>query len=48
MFNETSILVRTWVRLVQEGTYTREQVPRLSNLRDTVYMVLDRKDEVAV
>ena len=25
----------------RQGTYTREQVPGLSNLRDVVYQVLD-------
>lgn len=50
MFNENSILVQTWVRLVQDGPYTREQVPRLSNLRDVVYKILDalEKKEVAI
>lgn len=41
MFNENSVIVKTWVRLVLAGTYTREQVPDLSNLRDVVYSVLD-------
>lgn len=41
MFNENSVIVKTWVSLVLSGTYTREQVPDLSNLRDVVYSVLD-------
>ncbi len=41
MFNENSVIVKTWVSLVLAGTYTREQVPGLSNLRDVVYQVLD-------
>ena len=41
MFNENSVIVKTWVSLVLVGTYTREQVPDLSNLRDVVYSVLD-------
>ncbi len=41
MFNENSVIVKTWVSLVLAGTYTREQVPDLSNLRDVVYSVLD-------
>lgn len=41
MFNEKSIIVRTWVSLVKAGTYTREDVPKLSNLQTVVYSVLD-------
>ncbi len=41
MFNENSVIVKTWVSLVLAGTYTREQVPGSSNLRDVVYQVLD-------
>lgn len=41
MFNKNSQLVKTWVRLVSEGSYTREQVPNLSNLREVVLEVLD-------
>lgn len=41
MFNENSVIVKTWVSLVLAGTYTREQVPGLSNLQDVVYQVLD-------
>lgn len=41
MFNENSVIVKTWVSLVLAGTYTREQIPGLSNLRDVVYQVLD-------
>lgn len=41
MFNENSVIVKTWVSLVLAGTYTREQIPDLSNLRTVVYSVLD-------
>lgn len=41
MFNENSVIVKTRVSLVLAGTYTREQVPDLSNLRDVVYSVPD-------
>lgn len=41
MFNKNSQLVKTWVRLVSEGRYTRDQVPNLSNLREIVMEVLD-------
>jgi hypothetical protein len=42
-FNENSALVKIWVRNVQEGNYTREQVPNLFNLRDVVYSILDEQ-----
>jgi len=41
MFNEKSAMVRTWVRLIQIGAYTLDQVPALSNLREVVTAVLD-------
>lgn len=41
MFNENSVIVKTWVSLVIAGTYTRDQVPNLSNLKEVVYTVLD-------
>jgi hypothetical protein len=40
MFSENSIVVKVWVKNVKEGSYTREQVPELSNLRDVVLDVL--------
>ena len=40
MFNKDSIIVRTWVKLVNEGKYTIEQVPDLSNLREEVKAAL--------
>ena len=43
MFNENSQLVKTWVRLVKAGAYTREQVPDLSNLKEVVGIVLDKE-----
>lgn len=43
MFNENSGLVKVWVGLVQDGTYTREQVPNISNLRVVIYGILDKK-----
>lgn len=41
MFKKDSQLVKTWVRLINDGTYTRDQVPRLSNLQEAVWSVLD-------
>lgn len=43
MFNEGSGLVQTWVRLIKGGTYTKEQVPNIGNLREVVYAILDRE-----
>ena len=40
-FTENSGLVKTWVNLVKGGTYTREQIPNLFNLREVVAGVLD-------
>ena len=45
MFNEESQIVKTWVRLVKEGVYTKEQIPKLSNLRDVVNKALEAEYE---
>lgn len=45
MFNQNSGLVKIWVRNVENGTVTREQVPKLSNLQEVVYAVLDTPQE---
>ncbi len=45
MFNENSALVKAWVRLVKEGSYTREQVPKLSNLKTVVNSILDKEEK---
>ena len=41
VFTKNSGLVKVWVTLVLNGTYSREQVPDLYNLRAVVYEVLD-------
>lgn len=41
MFNENSGLVRVWVSLVLAGTYTLDQVPNLSNLKEIVTSVIN-------
>lgn len=41
MFNENSGLVLVWVDLVRTGTYTLEQVPQLSNLKEVVTQVIN-------
>lgn len=40
MFNENSFLVKTWVSLIKKGTYTADDVPDLSNLKEVVSEVL--------
>ncbi|MCX8045264.1 hypothetical protein [Anoxybacillus gonensis] len=41
MFNENSGLVKVWVSLVLSGTYTLDQVPQLSNLKEVVTSVIN-------
>lgn len=45
MFNKDSGLVKTWVNLIRLGTYTLEQVPDLSNLKEIVAEVLEGGEE---
>lgn len=40
VFTRNSQLVKIWVSLVLSGVYTKEQVPRLFNLKDVVLEVL--------
>ena len=42
MFNENSMIVKTWASLVLAGTYTKEQVPNLSNLREMVSKAIEK------
>ena len=41
VFTKESALVKTWVSLVLSGAYTKEQVPKLFNLREVVSEVVD-------
>ena len=41
LFTKNSALVKTWLSLVLSGAYTKEQVPKLFNLRDVVSEVVD-------
>lgn len=41
MFNENGGLVKVWVSLVMAGTYSLEQVPKLSNLKEVVRQVIN-------
>ncbi len=40
MFNKNSGLVKVWVSLILAGTYTYDDVPNISNLREVVREVL--------
>lgn len=41
VFTKNSILVKTWVSLVFAGAYTKEQVPKLFNLKTVVGEIID-------
>lgn len=41
VFTENSGIVKVWVSLVLAGTYTLDQVPNLSNLKDVVTQVIN-------
>ena len=45
MFNENSGMVKIWVRNVLNGNVDRADVPRLSNLQEVVYAILDAMEE---
>ena len=40
MFNANSVIVKTWVELVRNGTYKKESVPKISNLQEIVFKIL--------
>lgn len=44
MFNENSGLAKIWIRLIQSGTYTLENIPNLSNLRDIVNLIIKKEN----
>jgi len=44
MFNQKSALVKLWVQNVESEKYSREQVPKLSNLQEVVYVELDKEN----
>ena len=41
MFNEKSIVVQAWVRKINQGAVSFEDVPILSNLRNVVGEILE-------
>lgn len=42
IFSEDSPVVQAWVRKITDGTYARENVPPIGNLREMVFIVLDK------
>ena len=44
MFNENSGLVQVWVRLIQSGAYSLENIPNLSNLQDIVNLIIKKEN----
>ena len=44
MFKEESIIVKSWVELIKKGTFTRDQIPALGNLREVVFSILDKEE----
>ena len=44
-FNKDSIIVKSWVALILAGTYTIDDVPNISNLREVVQEVLDEQED---
>ena len=41
MFNKNSGLVKVWVSLIIAGTYKKEQVPKLDNLKEVVTEIMN-------
>ncbi len=41
IFTKKSILVKTWVSLVLAGSFKKEQVPKIFNLREVVWEILE-------
>ena len=41
IFTPNSAIVKAWVSLILAGTYQREDVPKLFNLQEIVWGVLD-------
>jgi len=42
IFTEDSTVVQSWVRLITNEMYTREQIPNIGNLQEVVIQILDR------
>lgn len=40
-FNKDSVIVKSWVALILAGTYTIDDVPNISNLKDVVTEIIE-------
>ena len=45
MFNENSVIVKTWVKQVKEGKCTLDDVPNLFNLREVVSKIIAESEK---
>ena len=45
MFNKDSALVQVWIRLIKNQTYTVNDIPNLSNLKEIVTIILSQTEE---
>ena len=45
MFNKDSALVQIWVRLIKNQTYTSNDIPNLSNLKEIVITALSQEED---
>lgn len=43
MFSKNSVVVITWAKMVKDGKYTMDQVPKLFNLKEEVYSLLQNE-----
>lgn len=41
MFTKNSVIVKSWVALILAGTYTIDDVPNISNLKDVVTEIIE-------
>lgn len=44
MFDKNSCLVRIWADLIKNGTYKKEDVPDLYDLKEAVEMVMEEEN----
>jgi hypothetical protein len=42
-FTDESAVVKTWINLIKNKKYTRDQVPNLGNLQEVVFGILDKE-----
>ena len=43
VFTRDSFSVRFWIKRINEGSATREEVPSLFNLKEVVFEILDEQ-----